>query len=114
MDCHMPIVEAGVHLAHVQCVCAAMTDAACCMAMTAECVACQHGMSVEEYCAHDPAMPGCFSWAPGVELIGEGKWLAQEILLSMDWMSPADCGALAAADSRCGSCISTWAKGPPT
>ena len=116
-DCNTPILEAEVnHLAHVQCICSAMPHAACCMAMTAECLACQHSVSVEEYCAHDPAMPGCFAWDSeyGVELIGEGKWLMEEILLSAEeWMSPEECGALAAADSRCGKCISTWAHGPP-
>ena len=114
LDCYSPILDSEVNPAHVQCVCAAMTEAACCMVMTAECLACQHGVSIEEYCAHDPGMPGCFAWTSVVELIGEGKWLVQEILLSEeDWMSPEECGALAAADSRCGACISTWAQGPP-
>jgi hypothetical protein len=35
------------------------------MVMTAECLACQHGVSIEEYCAHDPGMPGCFAWTSG-------------------------------------------------
>jgi len=32
---------------------------ACCMAMTAECLACVEGMTVEEYCAEEPNMMGC-------------------------------------------------------
>ena len=46
------------------------------------------------------------------QLIGEGKWLTEEIVLSEDWMSPQECGILAASDSRCGKCISTRAQGP--
>ena len=32
---------------------------ACCMALTADCLACAEGVSVEEYCAANPETAGC-------------------------------------------------------
>ena len=41
----------------------AAADAQCCMAWSPSCLACQAGVSVEEYCAQNPSMMGCDQYA---------------------------------------------------
>ena len=50
-----------------------LSDSACCYAATANCLACQDGKSVADYCQENPDTEGCAS------VQKRGKWMFKEV-----------------------------------
>ena len=71
---------------------------ACCMAMTAECLACAEGMEVADFCEANPETEGCEEFAPAEEEAMEEEEMAEEEHMDDDPCAPSTEGDLAGID----------------